>query len=194
MSPPVPFTSAIGPVIARYVALKQALGRRFDTQRYLLARFDGFLAEHHATDLTAETFSAWCVSITHLLPSGRRMRMQMVRQFCLYRRRSDPVCFVPDPSQFPLPQPRRAPPPRTRLPGSCARPARCAAGASPLYRRSRARLALVLLHRGFAAARSCAEASATTITSSTSCSSATTSSTSLAWSSRTTPCMNRTLP
>src|SRR5207247_9048137 len=91
VSPPTPFTSTIGSVIARYVALKRALGRRFDTQRYLLARFDGFLAARHATDLTAETFSAWCVSSTHLMPSGRRMRMQMVRQFCLYRRRSDAV-------------------------------------------------------------------------------------------------------
>ena len=96
-------------MIARYVAHKQALGRRFDTPRYLLARFDDFLAERHATDLTAETFSAWCLSIKHLMPSGRRMHMQIVRQFCLYRRRSDPVCFVPDPSQFPPPPPRRRP-------------------------------------------------------------------------------------
>ncbi|MGH7339765.1 MAG: tyrosine-type recombinase/integrase, partial [Candidatus Rokuibacteriota bacterium] len=103
MSPSTPFTSAIGPVIARYVAFKQALGQRFDNQRYLLARFDSFLATRYATDLTAEIFSAWCSSIKHLMPSGRRMRMQIVRQFCLYRRRSDPVCFVPDPSQFPPP-------------------------------------------------------------------------------------------
>ena len=148
MSPSTPFTSAIGPVIARYVALKQALGRRFDTQRYLLARFDGFLAKRHATDLTAETFSAWCLSIKHLMPSGRRMRMQIVRQFCLYRRRSEPVCFVPDPSQFPPPQPRRRP--HVFSEDEIARLLRAAGalrrwGASPLYRQV-ARLALVLLY------------------------------------------------
>jgi integrase len=148
MRPPVPFTSAIGPTIARYVALKQALGRRFGTQRYLLARFDGFLAACHATDLTAETFSAWGSSIAHLMPSGRRMRMQMVRQFCLYRRRSDPACFVPDPSQFPPPQPRRRPhvfseDEIARLLGTAGALRRW--GASPLYRQV-ARLALVLLY------------------------------------------------
>ncbi len=148
MSPPAPFTSAIGPAIARYVALKQAMGRRFDTERYLLARFDGFLAARHATDLTAETFSAWGSSITHLMPSGRRMRMQIVRQFCLYRRRSEPVCFVPDPSQFPPPQPRRRPhvfseDEIARL--LCTAGALRRWGASPLYRQV-ARLALVLLY------------------------------------------------
>ena len=148
MSPPAPFTSAIGPTIARYVALKQALGRRFDTQRYLLGRFDGFLAASHAADLTAETFSAWCSSITHLMPSGRRMRMQMVRQFCLYRRRSDPACFVPDASQFPPPQPRRRPHVFSEDEIAqllCATGALRRWGASPLYRQV-ARLALVLLY------------------------------------------------
>jgi len=135
-------------VIARYVALKQALGRRFDTQRYLLARFDGFLAARHATDLTAETFSAWCSSIKHLTPSGRRMRMQVVRQFCLYRRRNEHACFVPDPSQFPPAQPRRRP--HIFSEDEIARLLRAARalrrwGASPLYPQV-ARLALVLLY------------------------------------------------
>lgn len=148
MSPPAPFTSSIGPVIARFVALKQALGRRFDTQRYLLVLFDRFLAEVHATDLTAESYSAWCSSIEHLMPSGRRMRMQIVRQFCRYRRRSEPDCFVPDPSQFPPPQPRRLP--HVFSENEIARLLDAADslhrwGASPLYPQV-VRLALVLLY------------------------------------------------
>jgi integrase len=109
MSPATEFTSAIGTSIARYVALKQALGHRYDIQRYLLTRFDRFLALRGYLDLTAESFSAWCSSIKHLTPSGRRMRMQIVRQFCLYRRRSEPNCFTPDSSQFPPPQPKPQP-------------------------------------------------------------------------------------
>jgi integrase/recombinase XerD len=109
MSPPVEFISAIGTVIVRYVALKQALGCRYHTQRYLLTLFDRFLASRGYLDVTPESFSAWCSSIKHLMPSGRRMRMQIVRQFCLYRRRSDPDCFVPDSSQFPPPQPKPRP-------------------------------------------------------------------------------------
>jgi len=148
MSPPAPFTSAIGPAIARYVVLKQALGRRYDTQRHRLVQLDRFLATRPVSDLTAESFSAWCSSIEHLMPSGRRMRMQIVRQFCLYRRRSEPVCFVPDPSQFPPPQPRRRP--HVFSEDEIARLLRAAGalrrwGASPLYRQV-ARLALVLLY------------------------------------------------
>lgn len=148
MSSPPPFTSSIGPAIARFVESKQALGRRFDTQRYLLARFDHFLAEHQATDLTLQSFSAWCSSIKHLMPSGRRRRMLLVRQFCLHRRRIEPHCFVPDPSQFPPSQPRRLP--HVFSESEVARLLRAADelrpwGASPLYPQV-ARLALVLLY------------------------------------------------
>jgi integrase len=84
----------------------------------------------------------------HLMPSGRRMRMRLVRQLCLYRHRSEPACFVPDPSQFPLPQPRRRPhvfseDEITRL--LCAANALRPWGASPLYRQV-ARLVVVLLY------------------------------------------------
>jgi integrase len=135
-------------VIASFVALKQALGRHYDTQRYLLVLFDRFLAKGHATDLTADIYSAWCSSIEHLTPRGRRMRMQLVRQFCLYRRRSEPVCFVPDPSQFPPPQPRRLP--HVFSENEIARLLDAADslhrwGASPLYPQV-ARLAIVLLY------------------------------------------------
>jgi integrase/recombinase XerD len=148
MSPPAEFTSAIGPVIARYVALKQALGRRYEPQRRVLAQFDRFLAALPAPDLTTATFGAWCSSIAHLKASGRRLRLRIVFHLCLYRRRSEPSCFVPDPSQFPPPQPR--PRPHVFSEDEIAR-LLCAAdalrpfGFSPLHRQV-ARLALVLLY------------------------------------------------
>lgn len=149
MSPPVgECTSAIRPVIDRYVALKQGLGRRFDTQRYLLAQIDRFLAARTGSDLTAESFSAWCSSIEHLTAGGRLMRMRLVRQFCLYRRRSEPACFVPDPTQFPPLPPRQRP--HVFSEDEIVRLLHAADalhpwGASPLYSRV-ARLALVLLY------------------------------------------------
>lgn len=148
MSPPAEFISAIGTVIARYVAIKQALGNRYHTQRYLLTLFDRFLASRGYMDLTPGSFSAWCSSIEHLMPSGRRMRMQIVRQFCLYRRRSEPSCFVPDPSQFPPPQPK--PQPHVFSDGEITRLLLAADALhryefSPLYPQV-ARLALVLLY------------------------------------------------
>lgn len=148
MSPRREFASTIGPVISRYVALKQALGRRYETQRHCLDQLDRFLATHRVSDLTAETFSAWCSSIDHLMPATGRMRMQIVRQFCLYRRRSEPTCFVPDPSQFPPRQPRPRPHlfsereiARLLLTADALRPYEF----SPLYPQV-ARLALVLLY------------------------------------------------
>jgi integrase len=148
MSTPVPLASAIGPAIARFVAHKQALGRRYDSQRQRLAQLDRFLFQRADPDLTPESFSAWCSSIKHLTPGGRRMLMLLVRQLCLHRRRTESQCFVPDPSQFPRRQPKRRPYVfseeeivRLLRAADALRPW----GASPLYREV-ARVALTLLY------------------------------------------------
>jgi len=147
-SPAIECTSAIGAVISRFVALKQGLGFCYETQQYLLAQFDRFLATHAEKDLTQKSFSAWCSSIEHLTAGARRMRMQLVRQLCIYRRRRDPACFVPDPTQFPPLPPRRRPHIFSAVEilrlldtASALRPW----GASPLYGQV-ARLAVVLLY------------------------------------------------
>jgi integrase len=74
--------------------------------------------------------------------------MQVVRQFCLYRRRREPHCFVPDSSQFP-PQPPQ-PLPHIFAEGEITRLLLAADTLhpyefSPLYPQV-ARLALVLLY------------------------------------------------
>jgi integrase len=93
--------SRLGPQIAAYLALKQALGRRFETETAVLVHLDRFLVEKRRCTLTAEVFAAWSLTLSHLTPSVRRNRMRIVRNFCLYRRRARPDCFVPDPSAFP---------------------------------------------------------------------------------------------
>lgn len=92
------FSSVVGPTIASYLALKEALGRHFAVERGILTHLDAFLA---AADLSAETFSTWCSSRQHTTSGVRRNWMRVVRNLCLYRRRTDPSCFVPDSSQFP---------------------------------------------------------------------------------------------
>lgn len=101
--------SQLASVIERYVAVKKALGRRFEAPHYYLANLDRFLAAQHWPELDAETFALWCSSLNHLSATGRRQRMRTVYHFCLFRRRSERDCFVPDPSQFPPPQPRPRP-------------------------------------------------------------------------------------
>lgn len=94
------FRSVLGPTIAQYVALKRALGRRYDGERRVLASLDAFLAVQRS-DLTADTFARWGQSQDHLTSGVRRYRMRIVRNLALYRRRREPGCFVPDPLLFP---------------------------------------------------------------------------------------------
>lgn len=94
------FTSALGPAATRYMALKRALGRRYDSERDVLQSVDSFLTIQ-GDDLTTDTFTGWCHSCEHLASGVRRNRMRIVRNLCLYRRRTEPTCFVPDPMLFP---------------------------------------------------------------------------------------------
>ncbi len=65
-----------------------------------MAHLESFL-QRVGSDLTAESFEAWCLTLGHLTSGVRRNWMRVARNLCLYRRRTEPSCFVPDPSQFP---------------------------------------------------------------------------------------------
>ena len=97
------FLSRLKPILCRYIDLKRALGRRFDTPARTLQSLDQFLQKHSAQypDLNAAAFESWCHSYEHVSSGVRRVRMLEVAAFCLYRRRTEPKCFVPDPSSFP---------------------------------------------------------------------------------------------
>ncbi len=109
MTAPIVFASVLGPIITPYLALKRALGQRADSPQYILSRLDRFLAFHDAKDLDQKTFAAWCLSVAHLTANTRRQWMRVIYHLCLFRRRYEPSCFVPEPSQFPLRQPRPLP-------------------------------------------------------------------------------------
>ena len=97
------FRSSLAEDILRYIALKQALGRCFAKTSIILLRLDQFLCGPGmpSTDLTLETFQQWSQSLEPLSATTKLQRMQTVRNFCIYRRRIVPDCFVPDPTQFP---------------------------------------------------------------------------------------------
>src|SRR5215472_588063 len=97
------FLSSLAPFFSRYVDLKRALGRRFDVPARTLQSLDRFLHEHSAQypDLNAAAFEAWCHTHEHVSSGVRRVRMLEVAAFCLYRRRTEPQYFVPDPNSFP---------------------------------------------------------------------------------------------
>jgi integrase/recombinase XerD len=102
MSAPAP-ASALDVVITRYLALKTALGRHYASERRVLETLAAFLqtVTGSTRDLTPATFTAWAQTLHRLTPTGRRNRLRIVRNLCLYRRRTEPACFVPDLALFP---------------------------------------------------------------------------------------------
>jgi integrase len=105
------FQSAIAADAFRYITLKQSLGCQFEHATTVLLKLDGFLFEAGGptADLTVETFTRWSHTLESLSPNTRLDRMQAVKNFCIYRRRTAPTCFLPDSSQFPKARPRVTP-------------------------------------------------------------------------------------
>jgi integrase len=105
------FRSSLAPELKQYIALKQALGRKFENASSILLKLDQFLCGlgEPSADLTAETFKQWAQTMKSLCSNTRLARMRLVRNFCLYRERTIPGCFVPDPTQFPQSSPTAQP-------------------------------------------------------------------------------------
>ena len=96
--------------VAPYLANRRALGRSYEKEEYTLGRVRRFLMNAGATDLDAPLFERWRAPFYRLSNRTRIIRERTVYNFCRYRRRSEPQCFLPDPSSFarskPLPLPR----------------------------------------------------------------------------------------
>jgi integrase/recombinase XerD len=95
--------TCLSPSIGRYIELKQALGRTFAGERRVLETVEEFMIGAGATDWSQNVFEQWCRTAIHLSPTVRRNRMRIVRNFCLYLRRTESECFVPDTGDFPRP-------------------------------------------------------------------------------------------
>ncbi len=95
------FSSRLASVLERYVGMKRALGRQFDSAAHVLQSLDRFLTKEGYPELNAAVFDAWCMPQQHLSSGVRRVRMLEVHAFCVYRRRTESACFLPDPQTFP---------------------------------------------------------------------------------------------
>ncbi len=106
-----PLRSFLAEEIKAYLQLKQSLGRDYRNEAWTLHFLDDFLVTRHplSEDLTPEIFNSWCATLHSLTPTVRRRRMYVVRNFCLYRCRSKPHSFVPDPLTFPSTHPASPP-------------------------------------------------------------------------------------
>ena len=104
MSSPI-FHAAIDVAIEAYLVHQRALGRIYAVEERVLYSLRDFLVQAHAADLDQSRFEGWCNLHHQLTANVRRSRQRIVRNFCLYRRRSEPDCFVPDMNYFPRSQP-----------------------------------------------------------------------------------------
>jgi integrase/recombinase XerD len=99
----------LDPIITRYLKHFRTLGRCFDSEERTLRSLSSFLIRKNKRDLDAALFDDWCHTFETLSANFRRMRQRIVRNFCLYRRRTESRCFVPDLHRFVRPQPYPAP-------------------------------------------------------------------------------------
>jgi len=92
-------------LIDQYLKRQRALGREYRSEEWILRSLSQFLRDQHTEDLDLTVFDAWCGSFVHLTANVRRNRQRTVRNFCLYRRRTELNCFLPDINRFPRPTP-----------------------------------------------------------------------------------------
>lgn len=102
-------SSALDRWIADWLAHQRALGRAYGGEEWVLAHLRRSLAAAGLSDLDQAGFDRWCKSFAHLATTTRRGRQVTVRKFCLYRRRTEPDCYVPDPLYFVRRSPHKGP-------------------------------------------------------------------------------------
>jgi len=81
--------------IKRYLTHRFALGHRNRGENLVLKALLRRVEKCGCRDLADKGFEAWLADIKNLHPNTRRKYYLTARLFCLYRRRSEPRCFVP---------------------------------------------------------------------------------------------------
>lgn len=82
--------------VTAFLSSRQAIGRDYRNERWILRNLRSFLEGVGAADLDAALFDRWRAQFQHLGSSSRFAREHTVNKLCRYRRRSDPDCFLPD--------------------------------------------------------------------------------------------------
>ena len=100
-----PTSERIEKHIRRYIVHKRALGNRYRHEAWLLDKLRSFLHSNGTDDLDSLLYDEWCKSLADRHPNTRRKWQQIVRNFCLYRKRTEPECFVPSSDTFTRPEP-----------------------------------------------------------------------------------------
>jgi integrase len=98
-------SSALSCAVAQFLALKHALGHRYQQEACVLQMLQRHVEQGGCRDLDAKCFESWLASFQNNHSNTRRKWYQIVRLFCVYRRRSEPGCFLPSAEGAPKLQP-----------------------------------------------------------------------------------------
>lgn len=88
-------SNAFADQVDAYLAHWRALGRHYRQEQWLLRTLLRELPTLGFDELSAASFARWSDERRHLHPNTRRKWAQIIRHFCVFRRRSEPDCFVP---------------------------------------------------------------------------------------------------
>lgn len=94
------YPSIFAQEVAAYLHYYRALGLRYRGVEHVLSRLGRYLTQNGAQDLDRPLYESWRCSQAKLHSNSRRKAEQIVRRFCLYRRRSDATFFVPNVDDF----------------------------------------------------------------------------------------------
>ena len=87
--------SALSRVVNRFLDHKRTLGQRYLLQAWVLQKLQRHVEQSDCRDLNAKCFESWLASLKDNHANTRRKWYQIVRHFCVYRRRIEPGCFLP---------------------------------------------------------------------------------------------------
>jgi integrase len=86
--------------VSAYLTNRRALGRRYRREERMLNHVRAFLVREGSEDLDRLLFDRWRETFSRLSPNSRILYERIVYNFCRYRRRREPDCFLPDPDSF----------------------------------------------------------------------------------------------
>lgn len=92
------FHSCLAPKIQTFIKLRQLSGSSYHSQAKLLGYFDHFLVQEKIREprVSRQITDKYQQSLSHLTWRVKSNRLSVVRQFCQYLSRTDPLVYVPE--------------------------------------------------------------------------------------------------
>jgi site-specific recombinase XerD len=100
------FHSCLAPEIQSFISLRQLSGTDYQSQAQMLGYFDRFLVQEKTCEprIRAKIIEDYQRTLSYLTPRVKSNRLSVVRQFCAYLSRTDPLGYVPEPLRTITPQ------------------------------------------------------------------------------------------